>query len=458
MKPSIRTFLLINLLLSVLLISSLAIIGNIFFSRQDIQTQLDRTLISSSIRINAFISSYKTEQQFIQQQSVIDRLSKDDPTVMNNANQAIVFQYWDKEGRLLLHSANTPQSPLSDGKLGLTSHKINSSTWRVFTAEIPENEGVLMVAENFDFKARLENQLTRDSTWIMLVSYPFLGLLIWIIVGRGLSPLKQIAKEIEQRAPSYLQPVDSTSVPSEIQPLILALNELFERLLDAFNREKRFAADAAHELRTPLAAIKAHAQVALKASDQNELEQTLRKMIASVARSTHVIQQLLTLSRLVPDASINDPIRMNLETEVAEVAAEIVPYALKKNMEIELITQGEYKPFIDGNPTAIAILARNLIDNAVRYSPSGRSVQLIIETTPESVIFKVIDNGPGIPPELRERVFERFYRCLGSDTTGSGLGLSIVQQITKLHHAQLELKSSPTGQGSQFVITFKRLN
>jgi two-component system, OmpR family, sensor histidine kinase QseC len=456
MKPSIRTFLLINLLLSVLLISSLAIIGNIFFSRKDIQSQLDRTLISSSLRIKGFLTDYRSDKQFAEQQQAIDRLSKEDPTVTGNI-QNIVFQYWDEDGRLLLHSANTPKSPLSNGQPGLSSRKISNNTWRVFTTDIQQGRGSLMVAENFDFKFRLESRLTRDSTIIMLLTYPFLGLLIWIIVGRGLSPLQRITREIEQRAPSYLQPVDNRSVPKEVQPIITALNQLFERLLDAFKREKRFTADAAHELRTPLAAIKAHAQVALKTKDSADLEQTLQKVVGSVTRSTHVVQQLLTLSRMVPEASINDPTRMSLETEVAEVAAQIVPNALEKNIEIELLTEGPHKPFINGNPTAIAILARNLIDNAVRYSPQGKMVRLIIQTTEQNVLFKVIDNGPGIPEELRERVFERFYRSLGNEAVGSGLGLSIVKQITKLHNATIALNTAASGEGLEFVVSFPRI-
>ena len=457
MKPSIRTFLLINLLLSVLLISSLAIIGNIFFSRKDIQSQLDRTLISTSLGIKAFLSSYKTDEQFASQQETINALYNQE-SKMREKNQATVFQYWDKDGRLLLHSVNTPKSPLSNAKPGLSSRKINNDTWRVYTSNLTEEGGSLMVAENFDFKSHLENRLTQDSTLIMLLAYPFLGLLIWIIVGRGLSPLKRVAQEIEERAPSYLQPVDNSAVPKEIQPLTTALNHLFERLLDAFTREKRFTADAAHELRTPLAGIKAHAQVALKTKDPRELEDTLKKMVTSVTRSTHVVQQLLTLSRMVPEASINDPSRMSLETEVAEVAAQIVPSALEKDIEIELITEGSYKPMINGNRTAIGILARNLIDNAVRYSPKGKMVRLVIETTEEAVILKVIDNGPGIPEELRDRVFERFYRSLGNEAIGSGLGLSIVKQITKLHNAKIELNTAPNGQGIEFVVTFSRIN
>ena len=458
MRPSIRTFLLINLLLGVLLVSSLAIVGNLFFSRKDIRSELDRTLASTSLRIQSFIQQFDDKQAFLRQQRTMQAQSEALLSTKDHAPESIVFQFWDADGQLLLRSRGAPKAPLSTGKLDFSTHKINDHTWRVHTTYLPKHRGMLMVAESFAFETHLENQLTRDSTLIMLLIYPFLGLLIWVIVGRGLKPLKQITTEIEHRAPSHLHPVAHDSVPKEIHPLISALNHLFARLQDAFDREKRFTADAAHELRTPLAAIKAHAEVALSARSAEELEQTLKKVSASVTRSTHVVQQLLTLNRMVPEASINDPVRMNLETEVAEMAAQIVPSALEKDIEIELHSEGSRKPFIHGNPTAIAILARNLIDNAVRYSPAGKRVKLIIESTDKQVTFKVIDNGPGIPQELRERVFERFYRTLGSETVGSGLGLSIVQQIVKLHGATLQLDTAPSGQGCQFSVSFQRID
>lgn len=455
MKPSIRTYLLINLLLSVFLISSLAIIANIFFSRKDIQSQLDSALISTSQRIQILLSSIPDHKHLKRKQIEINALTN--TSDCEDDLSTTVFQLWDKNGQLILHSANAPKTPLSKGMNGLTTHKINSISWRVYTSTIKKQSTVLMVAENYSFRLQLEHRLTKDSTLIMLLTYPFLGLLIWIIVGRALTPIKRIAQEIEQRAPSYLHPVNNKSVPKEIKPLINALNHLFERLLDAFNREKRFTADAAHELRTPLAAINAHAQVALKTEDRKALDSILLKMVGSVTRSTHVIQQLLTLTRLVPEASINDPIRMNLETEAARTAAEIVPDALKKNIEIELVTTGDFEPTIFGNPTAISILVRNLIDNAVRYSPHGSEVSIHIESTSKDIILSVIDNGPGIPEELRERVFERFYRVLGTDETGSGLGLGIVLKIIKLHQADIALETAPSGQGLKITTTFRRL-
>ena len=456
MKPPIRTFLLINLLLSALLIASLAIIGNIFFARKDIQSQLDQALISSGLRVKLFLSNIDTPGLLSIKQKEINHLAAEQSTT--DIGSPTAFQVWGKNGQIALHSINAPKSPLSNATPGLSTRHIGTTTWRVYTLLIPKQQRVLMIAEPSSFRVMLENRLTRDSTLIMLLTYPFLGLLIWIIVGRGLAPLKRIASEIEQRVPSHLKPVDIQSVPKEIKPLITSLNHLFERLLDAFNREKRFTADAAHELRTPLAAITAHAQVALKTTDPEDLKQTLNKMVTSVTRSTHIIAQLLTLTRMVPEASINDPVRMNLETEAATIAAQLVPDALEKDIEVELIATGSEKPFINGNPTAIGILTRNLIDNAIRYSPKGSLVSIRIKSSEQYVTLSVIDNGPGIPQELRERVFERFYRILGNQATGSGLGLGIVMQIAKLHNADISLDTPTSGKGLKFSVTFCRIN
>ena len=313
MTPSIRTFLLINLLLSVTLITSLAIIGNLFLAHKDIQTQLDAQLIRTSLRMEAFFSDY---------------------------------------------------------------------------------------------------------------------------------------------SPSYLKPVDLESVPKEIEPLVMELNSLFRRLQDAFDREKRFTADAAHELRTPLAALNTHTQVALRADTPEERRQALLKVLAGVNRGTHVVQQLLTLSRMVPEAGINEPTKMDMVKEAAEIAAQLAPEAISKNIDLELIAPD--KAMMMGNPTAIGILIRNLVDNAIRYSPEDGEIKIKVSELDNHVILEVIDTGPGIPEELRERVFERFYRVVGNKATGSGLGLGIVQQIAKLHDAKIELRTPENGKGLNFTVTFPR--
>jgi len=470
MTPSIRTFLLINLLLSVTLITSLAIIGNLFLAHKDIQTQLDAQLIRTADRMRAFFSDYKA---YPRQFSLIQKNLLKTPTnntgslpkkhtskaaqenikAQKEAENTQEFQIWDNQGKLILHSSNTPHIPLSNGKNGLSSLWLAGQSWRVNTLYDKNTELTIMVAERSNYRQQLENQLTQDSIFIMLVTYPFLGFLIWIIVGRGLDTLKKVAREVRHRAPSFLKPVDAESVPSEIEPLVGELNNLFVRLQEAFDREKRFTSDAAHELRTPLAALNTHTQIALRAKTPEERKQALLKVLAGVNRGTHVVQQLLTLSRMVPEANINEPVCMNLGKEAADIAAQLAPEAIAKNIDLELITPNN-PPNILGNITAIGILIRNLVDNAIRYSPEKSKIIIKIEKNKTHVTLRVIDNGPGIPEDLRKRVFERFFRIIGNQATGSGLGLGIVQQISKLHNAEIALETPSNGKGLDFQIIF----
>lgn len=466
MKPSIRTFLLINLLLSVTLITSLAIIGNLYLAHKDIQVQLDLDLIHVTNRMSALFTSEHNPKEL----AIIQKRLNREPEANKNTrcrkhhcrfdsaatDRYIAFQVWSNDGNLLLHSKDAPITPFSNGENGLSSKLIHDTYWRVNTYYDKKSQLTYIVAEQANYREQLENQLTQDSILIMLITYPFLGFLIWIIVGRGLDSLKRIAKEVDERAPTKLHPVDTEAIPTEIDPVIRALNRLLERLYDAFTREKRFAADAAHELRTPMASLNAHAQAALRSSDPEEQKQALLKIVGGVNRATHIIQQLLTLSRMVPDASINDPAVMNLAREVSEVAAQLAIQAIDKDSELELIQDDSIEPLIYGNPTAIAILARNLIDNAIRYSPNGSHIAIHVVVQEDTVTLKVIDNGPGIPEHLRQRVFERFFRVLGTQETGSGLGLGIVFQIAKLHEASIELLTPESGVGLEFQVIFKR--
>ena len=201
----------------------------------------------------------------------------------------------------------------------------------------------------------------------MLLTFPLSGLLIWIIIGRGLDSLDRVAQEVANRAPTHLEPVDLQEVPEEIKPVIDELNKLFYRLQEGFEREKRFAADAAHELRTPLAALKAQAQVALNTTNIEEKNSALQKLIVSVNRSAHIVQQLLTMSKLVPEASsINDIDDVNLVKIAREVLAMLAPTAVEKQIELDF-EHDEHPPKLAGNPTALGILIRNLVDNAIRY-------------------------------------------------------------------------------------------
>jgi len=466
MFNSIRKFLLINLLISIIVTTSLTLLGNYILDQKDIQHQLDSLLSQAGLVFDALISDDIADRDLSKLQNELNSvpiLAKEYFNSIDNPfdydyEDKFEFQIWDlKTHKLLLHSANAPLEPLSKGQPGFNSVRFDESAWRVFTSIDKENGIIINIAERADIRQELGKRILRDDLYIMLLVYPLLGLLIWIIVGKGLLPLTSVASEVANRAPGHLSPVDITNVPVEIKPLLDELNKLFLRLQRALDREKRFAADAAHELRTPLAGLKTQTQLALKIADEKEREVALNKLIKSVDRCTHIVEQLLTLSRLVPEEPnmLKDLSSVNLHSLAVEIITMLVPKALEKDIELELVC-----PNIDlnitGNNTALGILLRNLIDNAIRYSPPGSDVKVMIRETAEDIILSVIDNGPGIPPELRSRVFERFFRVLGNKAPGSGLGLAIVQQIAALHRADVKLGTPDAGEGLEVVIYFKK--
>lgn len=453
MNLSIRTFLLINLLLSVTLITSLAIIGNLFLAHKDIQSKLDVELTNTASLIQAFFSEGINQKNLKTIQNNLITIKSSDET--KASHPSMEFKIWSGDQKPLLHSLNAPNIPYTSLQKGFASAWIDNEPWRIYTHYDKQNKLTVMVAEPASYRQQLEDQLTQDSIFIMLFTYPFLGLLIWIIVGRGLDTLKKVAEEVKHRAPSFLVPVDLESVPSEIEPLVSELNHLFKRLQEGFDREKRFTADASHELKTPLAALSTQVQVALRADTPEARNQALLKVLSGVNRSTHVVQQLLTLSRMDPQAVIQEPKPVNIARQAADVAAQLAPEAIAKNIDLELVAP-DSEATIMGNPTAINILIRNLVDNAIRYTGESGFVKIDIKETPDQIILYVIDNGPGIPEELRERVFERFFRITGTQTTGSGLGLGIVSQIVKLHQAEVKLLTPESGKGLEIQVIFPK--
>lgn len=292
------------------------------------------------------------------------------------------------------------------------------------------------------------------SLTIMLIALPILCIMLYFCVGYSLRHLILLSREITNRRSTHLQPIKRRKVPIEVQPIISELNNLFVNLRYALIRNKRFAGDAAHELKTPLAALKTQAQVALNAKAGNELEQALKNLNVGVDRCTRIIEQLLTLSRLGPEATLEDCHDTSLLSIATEIIALLVPKALNKEIEIDLEAK-DTLPLIYANETAIGILVRNLVDNAIRYTPEGGQVHVKIFEKGKKLILRVTDTGSGIPEELHERVFERFFRVLGTNTIGSGLGLAIVQQIASLHHADIQLGKPEEHEGLQFDVIFK---
>lgn len=243
-----------------------------------------------------------------------------------------------------------------------------------------------------------------------------------------------------------------SAMPQEIQPLTRALNALLERLQVSFDKERRFTADAAHELRTPLAGMKAQAQVASRAKDKGECRHALGLLLSGVDRATHLVDQLLTLARLDPDASLRNAQPVELRREIIEALANLAPLAIASDVELELLDGGDGQ--ISGEAALIEILVRNIVKNAIAHTPKGGRVTVEIQSSVRALTIIVSDTGPGMPFDLRKRAFERFYRAPGNDKQGCGLGLSIVKRIADLHGGKATLSDRKGGSGLVVRVRF----
>lgn len=467
MSVSLRRFIFTNLLVGELLATILGISTVLFLEHRDIKNHIHNELLESAFAMQDFVNKPNAVQKLRKLSASLEALSVISPPAFYQHIKKY-FDYnllrcyvWDENGRLLFGSlSGVPEGNferIENAPLGFSEFEYHHETWVTFSTIDFVSKIKITSLQQVSLYSRYPRDLAREVIIVILTSYLFLGFLMWFILVRGLNILKRISTQVQQQGPDHLSPLDISNLPSEIKPLMEEWNKLFDRLRFAFDREKRFAADAAHELKTPLAALKTHTQLALNSTNKGELINALQKIVKGVDRSAHVVHQLLTLNRMNQSGIMELPALLNIVQLAKETIADLVPQALEKNTEIELIAPAT-SLMIEGYDTAIAILLRNLIDNAIRYSPEQSLVQVVIEESPDkqNVILKVIDNGRGIPEHLRQRVFERFFRVIGNKSAGSGLGLGIVQQIADLHRAVISLETPLNGHGLQVTILFSK--
>jgi two-component system sensor histidine kinase QseC len=357
----------------------------------------------------------------------------------------VAFQVWDQGNVLLIHSSNAPLTRLSPSEEGFADTGDAAGGWRVYSLWDDKRKTLVQVGETLEARASIGREMAKNLLQPLAVALPLLALaLIFLIRGR-LAPLSRMAESIAERSPDRLDAISLQGAPRELHPVLERLNALFARIGVSMEQERRFTADAAHELRTPLAAMRTHAQVALASRADAEREAALNNVVAATDRVTHLLEQLLMLARLDSTASANGFESSNLHGLAADAVARAAPAAMEKGIELEL--QDGAAAMVRGQPTLLAVLLRNLIDNAVRYSPEGGRVRVAVHADANGAMLEVADSGPGIPAAERARVLDRFYRITGSGETGSGLGLSIVARIAELHGASLELADNPDGHG-----------
>lgn len=368
-----------------------------------------------------------------------------DAKVLHRYAPRVAFQVWH-EGRLAMRSTQISAEPLGTQAEGFETRTIAGVEWRVFAARGAEHDVRVYVGERTDSRTSILRSVLQGSLGPLLVALPLLGALLWWAVRHGLQPLRRLGEAVAQRDPQALQPIvpspADTPLPAEIAPLVAALNTLFERVAELIDTERRFTADAAHELRTPIAAIRAQAQVALGAGpDDTTRTAALQGTLVGCDRASRLVDQLLTLARLETDGSVTrDPV--DLVRVARDVMAALATQALARRQELSL--EGAESAVVRGVPLLIAVLVRNLVDNALRYSPDGARVQVEVTSEPGHASLRVQDSGPGMSDEERTRLGERFFRVLGTTAPGSGLGWSIVRRIALAHGAEITTARSET--------------
>jgi two-component system sensor histidine kinase QseC len=362
----------------------------------------------------------------------------------------LAFQVWDHEN-LVLRSGSAPANPMTNIE-GFSDNIIDGQKWRLLMNRDKDQSIRFIIGERYEIRNELISTILLHVSWPMLIALPFLAFLITVGISRGLAPLRRVADDVSRRSPQQLNPIAIDEVPMEVEPLVTSLNELLARLDKAFESERRFTANAAHELRTPLAALKAQAQVAMKADHKEQRMWAMEQIIRGVDRSTHLVEQLLTLARLDPESAASSHEPVNMSAIVERTCSELAPSAVRKHIDLEYIANNSET--VKGMPTAISILARNLIDNAIRYTQEDGKISVSVYKDNNSVVLSVTDNGPGIPEQERPRVLDRFYRIVGNKETGSGLGLSIVKRIAELHNATMDISQPKSKTGTRITVSF----
>jgi two-component system sensor histidine kinase QseC len=362
----------------------------------------------------------------------------------------VAFQLWEDD-ILVASSYGAPGAAITAGEPGFDYANFNGYRWRTFTRRDETRGRWMVVAERTDLRFVLAENVVLESLAPILLGIPVVALLIWVIVSRGLRPLQQLSADLREKKAQDLQPLCYQRSPAELEQVLQSINGFIHRLSEALDREKRFSADAAHELRTPISALKIQLHnLAQEVDPHSEAWQQLQQ---GVERMQHLVEQLLALYRSTPEKFATECSRLDLLAITQDVVARFYPMIEARGQTLEL--EGD-AAFIRGERFALDTLLNNLLSNASKYTPHGGRLLLRVQAGDGKVCLVVEDDGPGIPQEERKRVFGRFYRGVGvhNDAPGCGLGLTIVQHVASLHQASVEIIDSSLGRGVAFRVCF----
>lgn len=365
-------------------------------------------------------------------------------------NDDMVVQMWSPDGVQMFHSVSRARLP-QRAVLGFSNVKANGTVYRVFSIQTANQ--TVQVAQDLAVRRNMAGNLALRTLGPIAVMMPILMLVVWWVVSGSLEPVARVRSQVASRQADDLSPVSEAGLPDEVRPLVQELNLLFGRVKTAFDAQQHFVADAAHELRTPLAALRLQAQSLDRADNAEARKLAVARLTAGIDRATRLVEQLLVLARqeaTVAGGAATRPV--DLADLARRTVAELAGVAAAKGVDVGV--QQADPATIEGQPDALHVLLRNLVDNAIKYTPAGGTADISVVAESGAVRLTVEDSGPGIPVEERERVFDRFYRVAGSEAAGSGLGLAIIKAIAERHGATLSLGQSARLGGLAATVTF----
>lgn len=428
---SLRSRLLGVLLTAVVLSTAVATGATYYWARHEIDQLLDYHLRQQALALR--------DKAFMLGTVVVPEPDPD---------QDFVIQAWDWRGQRVYLSHRGVVLPRS-AEPGYSDIRAGDTAWRVYAMVLGTH--LVQIAQPMRLRRELATEATLKILYPLLAILPILALLVWWSVGRVLSPLGRLAQTIASRDAATLAPINAIDLPHEARLMVEALNDLIARLQHSLTRERAFMADAAHELRTPLTALQLQAQLLARAGSAEEQAEAAAALRAGVQRAAHLIDRLLAYARAdLADESVPRE-TLDFSALASECVQDFAERARAQGLELHVAITPSLR--VSGQATALRSVVSNLLENALRYTPSPGRIALDLTPEHDRCILQVTDTGPGIPPAERTRIFDRFYRIPGTATEGSGLGLAIVRRVVERHRGEVMVASGPGGQGACFRLS-----
>ena len=458
---SIRTRLLICILASLVLILGLAAWASYEVSKHEAE-ELFAARLATSARVFEALVARQVEHATIASPLVI-ALPKELESSGGDAGSPfghlyetkIAFQVWRDDGMLLVRTASAPTQAFSPNLEGFSKQNLEGELWQVFV--LRSGNSWIQVAEKDEVRDELMHNLGVAVMTPLIAGALLLLIVANLLVMYGLAPLRELAAGIEGREPESLGQLEMSHVPKEVVPVVRALNDLLSRVSLAFEHERRFTDAAAHELRTPLAALKIHADNLARASSEDERLQSMTSLRLGLERAIKLADQMLAYSRTQDTGDREQRVPIRMADAVAETVTSLEPLRRQQSQTLRLVAEPPAEAAeIMGEPMKIQRLIRNLLDNASRYAPEGSEIKVGVKQQGDRIVFSVGNHGAVIAPELLQRIFEPYYRIPGSRSEGSGLGLAIVKEIADQHAATITLSTLGDGDGTVVTVSFPR--